>query len=72
MTLPPEKLLATVRKSDREEFQITRENSRIAIRMWFEADDGSMRPGTAGLAFRASLLDEFIGALQATKFRMHG
>ena len=67
-----EKLLATIRKSDREEFRITRENSLIAIRMWFEVGDGSMRPGTADLAFRASVLDEFIGALQATKFSMHG
>jgi hypothetical protein len=67
-----EQLLATIRKSHREEFRFTRENSRIAIGMWSEADDGSMRPSPDGLTFRASLLDELIGALQATKFRMHG
>ena len=58
-------------KNSREEIRISRDNFRghdlISIRIWFKADDGSMRPSKEGVNFRVALLDEIIGALQAAK-----
>ena len=59
--------VASIRKNSREEIRIARETFKghdlISIRVWFEADDGSMRPGKAGVAIRAALLPEIIAAL---------
>lgn len=34
------------------------------LRVWFEAQDGSMRPGKSGLAFTVDRLPEFADAVQ--------
>jgi hypothetical protein len=63
-----ERLLATIRKNSREEYRFTRENNRITIRTWFKADDGSPRPGMAGIDnIPAGLVDEFIEAFRRLK-----
>jgi hypothetical protein len=59
--------LGTVQKNSREEISIDLEEFRgfeiINIRVWFEADDGEMRPSKKGLAFRRELLPEILAAL---------
>ena len=65
-------LLATVRKNAREGIRVTRSDFTghdiVGLRVWFQdRDRGEMRPGKDGLAFRAELVDELIGALQAAK-----
>jgi Transcriptional Coactivator p15 (PC4) len=59
--------LATIRKNSREEIRIGRSEFKghnlVNIRVWFEAEDGVMRPGKAGLAFRVELLAEISAAL---------
>lgn len=67
-----ERVLATIRKNNREEIRVTRGDFKghdvVGIRVWFlDRDSGEMRPGKEGFAFRAALLDEIIGALQAGK-----
>src|SRR5271163_1548177 len=67
-----ERLLATVRKNAREGIRVTRSDFKghdiVGLRVWFQdRDSGEMRPGKDGLAFRAELVDELIGALQAAQ-----
>jgi hypothetical protein len=60
-------LIATIKKNSREELRIGRSEFKghdlISIRVWYEAEDGAMRPGKAGLAFRVELLPEISAAL---------
>jgi hypothetical protein len=67
-----ERVLATIHKNNREEFRVTRGDFKghdvVGIRVWFlDRDSGEMRPGKDGIAIRAVLLNEVIGALQAAK-----
>ena len=67
--------IATIKKNAREEVRISLDvfngkrlfNSRV----FFEAEDGSMRPGKAGLALRLECLEAYAeavtGALLAAK-----
>ena len=60
-------IIASIRKNSREEIRVAHETFKghelISIRIWFEADDGSMRPGKAGITIRPSVLPEIIVAL---------
>jgi hypothetical protein len=60
-----------IQKNAREEFRISRDTFRghdlVSIRVWFKADDGSMRPSKDGVTLRVALVDEVIEALQAAK-----
>ena len=60
-------LIATIRKNSREEIRIVSEafkgHDLISIRVWFEAEDGSMRPGKSGLSVRHALLPDLLAAL---------
>jgi hypothetical protein len=67
-----EQLLAVVRKNAREEIRVTRGEYKgcgiIGVRVWFlHCRTGEMRPSNDGVDFRAALLDDVIGALQAAK-----
>lgn len=65
--------LGTVQKNSREEIRIHLEQFRgheiVNIRVWFEADDGEMRPSKKGLAFRVDLLPEIMNALTQVEAR---
>lgn len=56
-------------KNGREQIHISREDFRghdvVNLRVWYRADDGEMRPGKQGIAFRADLTPEVIAALEA-------
>lgn len=66
MTAP----LAEIRKNKREviRFTLDRLNGHdvFNVRVWFKAQDGEMRPGKSGLAFRAALLPEFLEAVSSS------
>lgn len=59
--------IATIKKNQREEIRIvlsTFNGHRLFnARVWFEADDGQMRPGKAGIAFKLDKLEEFAEAV---------
>jgi len=59
--------LAVLRKNSREELRINIDEYRghrlVNLRVWFEADDGEMRPGKQGIAIRLDLLPELRAAL---------
>lgn len=59
--------IATIRKNSREEIRVvlsTFNGHRLFnARVWFDAEDGTMRPGKAGIAFKLDKLDEFAAAV---------
>lgn len=60
-------ILATIRKNAREELRIGLSefngHDLANLRVWFKTDDGEMRPGKAGLAFRLDMLPSVIRGL---------
>jgi Transcriptional Coactivator p15 (PC4) len=62
-----DRLIATIKKNSREEIRVSRSDFNghdlVSLRVWFEAEDGSKRPGKSGIAFRRSLLPEVGAAL---------
>ncbi|MCC0067094.1 MAG: transcriptional coactivator p15/PC4 family protein [Rhodovulum sp.] len=60
--------MASFRKNSREEVRVSVDEFRghelLNIRVWFEADDGEMRPGKQGIALRLELLPELREALE--------
>ena len=60
-------VIATIPKNSREEIRISREDFKgtdlVSLRVYFQADDGDMRPSKKGIAFKASLLPEILEAL---------
>ena len=60
-------MLAKIQKNSREEIRISIDDFKgvtlVNLRVWFEVDDGEMRPGRKGIAFRAELLPEILAAL---------
>lgn len=60
--------VAQIAKNDREESRVSRDDYKghdlINIRIFYAGDDGQMRPGRQGIAFKAGLLTNVIGALQ--------
>lgn len=61
--------IATIPKNSREEIRITLSeyggHKLFNTRVFFEAQDGSMRPGKAGIAFRLETLPDFVRAATA-------
>lgn len=61
--------VAILKKNSREEIRVSLDKFKgsdlFNLRVWFEADDGQMRPGKSGLAFRVDKLPEFITAANA-------
>lgn len=60
-------LLAAMAKNSKEELRISRTVFKgfdlISLRVFYQAEDGSMRPGKAGLAIRREKLRDLIDAL---------
>jgi hypothetical protein len=63
------RLVATIRKNRREDLRVSIDHYRghelVSLRVWFEADDGTMRPGKQGIALRLDLLPDLQEALEA-------
>jgi Transcriptional Coactivator p15 (PC4) len=68
MSLANEHLLAAIRKNQREEIRVVAGEFNgvpiVSLRIWFKADDGEMRPGKAGLAFRKDIASEVAEAIR--------
>ena len=64
-------LIASIPKNSREKLQIGLTeyggHQLLNLRVWYSADDGSLRPGKAGLALRIEKIRELIDALKATE-----
>lgn len=62
-----DELIATVQKNRQEEIRVSfsefNGHQLLNLRVWFEADDGNMRPGKAGLAFKIDKLPDFADAI---------
>lgn len=62
-----DRLICEISKNSRETIRVTlgEFNGRqiAGIRVWFKADDGSLRPGKAGIAFKVELLPAVAEAL---------
>ena len=58
-----EEMIATIRKNATDEIRVSLSqyngHDLLNMRVWFEADDGSMRPGKAGMAFKVDKLQAF-------------
>ena len=56
-------------KNKRETLRVARENYQghdlVNLRVFFEADDGELRPSRKGVAFNAGLLPEVLSARQS-------
>lgn len=67
----PDQLVATIRKNSRGELRVTLSEFNglrlVNQHVWFEAEDGTMRPGKAGVAIRVDHLDEMIESFQAAR-----
>lgn len=65
--------IATFRKNAKEEVRVSLDEFRghrlVNIRVWFEADDGEMRPGKQGIALRIEMLPDLREALTAAAAR---
>lgn len=70
-----DQLIGTVQKNSREQIRIALSEFRghhlANLRIWFEADDGDMRPGNKGLAFKLDKLPAVIEALQQLEAEAH-
>ena len=60
--------VASIRKNAREELRVSVETFKgvplVNLRVWFQAEDGDMRPGKQGVALRLELLPELRQALE--------
>jgi hypothetical protein len=59
----------SLRKNAREELRISVDEFRghrlLNLRVWFVADDGSMRPGKQGIAVRVELAPDLAQAIRS-------
>ena len=59
--------IASIKKNSREEIRVSLDlfngHRLFNMRVFFEAEDGSMRPGKNGLAFKVDKLEEFAAAV---------
>lgn len=64
-------LIARIPKNSREELRIEltafKGYDLASMRVWFQADDGSMKPGKSGLVIRVGKLADLIEALQGAE-----
>ncbi|MBL4768235.1 MAG: transcriptional coactivator p15/PC4 family protein [Rhodobacteraceae bacterium] len=60
-------VLAQIPKNSREEIRVSRDefngHDLINLRVYYKADDGVMRPGKQGLAFKVEILPDILDAL---------
>lgn len=61
-------VIATIPKNSQQEIRVSLENYQghdlLNMRVWFQSQDGDMRPGKQGLAIRLALLPDLTRALQ--------
>lgn len=61
------KMIAEIPKNRTETIRISideyNSHDMVALRVWFQADDGEMRPGKSGINFRVGLLLQMHEAL---------
>lgn len=59
--------MITMPKNSKEEFRLSIDmyhgRQLVNFRVWYRTDDGQMRPGKQGIAFRREMLTEVIEAL---------
>ncbi len=59
--------ITTIKKNTREElrfsFDVFKGQRLFNMRVFFEGEDGSMRPGKSGIAFKLDKLEEFAEAV---------
>lgn len=71
MTAP----VATIRKNSREELRVSIDEFKghwlLSMRVWFDAGDGTMRPGKQGLALQLELPPELRAALDQVEADHH-
>lgn len=64
-------LVATVDKNQREQVQISLENFKghnlVAIRVFYDAGGGEMKPSKKGLSIRPEMVDDILDGLEAAK-----
>ncbi len=64
-----ERVVAEIRKNNREVIRVALKEYEgrdiCSVRVWYEAEDGTMRPGKDGLAFKVELLPEIAEAVSA-------
>lgn len=62
-----EHVIATIPKNRREELRVSlgeyRGHQLVSLRVWFEAQDGTMRPGNSGVALKVEALPELVAAI---------
>ena len=60
--------MISLRKNSRKELRISVDEFRghrlLNLRVWFESDDGTMRPGKQGLAVRLQMVADLTRAIQ--------
>ena len=60
-------VIAPIQKNRLEEIRVGvsdfNGHQLLNVRVWFESDDGRMRPGKAGLAFKIDRLPYFVDAV---------
>ena len=65
--------IATFAKNTREEVRVTLDDFKghrlINVRVWFRADDDTMRPGKQGIALRLEQLPDLMAALASVNER---
>lgn len=71
-----EQVVAEIRKNSREVIRITLQEFKgvplCSVRVWFEAEDGTMRPGRDGLNFRQELLADITEGMLAAVEALSG
>ncbi len=60
--------MIALRKNSREELRVSVDEFRghrlLNLRVWFESDDGTLRPGKQGLAVRLEMAGDLTRAIQ--------
>ena len=60
--------MIALRKNSREELRISLDEFRghrlLNLRVWFEGEDGQMRPGKQGVAVRLEMAGDVVKAIQ--------
>ncbi len=70
------RLVKRIPKNSREVVHVSVDHYRghdlLNLRVWYESDDGTMRPGRQGLALRLALVPELLEALQTVVAESQG
>ena len=63
----PDTIVAEIRKNTREVIRVPlsefQDRPIVSVRVWFEGEDGGMRPGKNGINFKVELLSQVADAM---------